>query len=88
MKRLLALLCALLPIAAVAADLLEPEKAFRFSARVIDAGAIEVHFAIADGYYLYRERFNFASSAYARSASSVESAIAAKPSPCRSRNWR
>jgi len=41
-------------------DLLEPEKAFGFSARVLDAGSIEVRYAIADGYYLYRERFKFA----------------------------
>jgi thioredoxin:protein disulfide reductase len=40
-------------------DLLEPEKAFRFSARALDAKAVEVQFAIADGYYLYRERFKF-----------------------------
>jgi thiol:disulfide interchange protein DsbD len=41
-------------------DLLEPEKAFRFSARVLDASRIEVRYQIADGYYLYRERFAFA----------------------------
>ena len=41
-------------------DLLEPEKAFRFSARVLDAAAIEVRYAIADGYYMYRDRFKFA----------------------------
>ena len=41
-------------------DLLEPEKAFRFSARVLDASNIEVTYKIADGYYLYRERFAFA----------------------------
>jgi thiol:disulfide interchange protein len=35
-----------------AAELLEPEKAFRFSAQPRD-GAVEVRFAIADGYYLY-----------------------------------
>jgi thioredoxin:protein disulfide reductase len=40
-------------------DLLEPEKAFQFSARALDAKAIEVSFAIADGYYLYRDKFNF-----------------------------
>src|SRR5262249_40728070 len=40
-------------------DLLEPEKAFRFSARAADAGSVEVRFAIADGYYMYRERFRF-----------------------------
>jgi len=41
-------------------DLLEPEKAFRISVRAIDAGAVEISFAIADGYYMYRERFRFA----------------------------
>jgi thiol:disulfide interchange protein DsbD len=41
-------------------NLLEPEKAFRFSARVLDASSVEVTFAIADGYYMYRERFKFA----------------------------
>ncbi len=40
-------------------NLLEPEKAFRFSARALDANSIEVHFVIADGYYMYRERFRF-----------------------------
>ncbi len=40
--------------------LLDPEKAFRFSARVLDASTIEVRYQIADGYYLYRERFAFA----------------------------
>jgi thiol:disulfide interchange protein DsbD len=39
-------------------SLLEPEKAFRFSAQTLD-GAVEVRFAIADGYYLYRERMKF-----------------------------
>ena len=33
-----------------APQLLEPEKAFRFSAQVRE-GAVEVRFAIADGYY-------------------------------------
>ncbi len=41
-------------------DLLEPDKAFRFSARALDAGTLEVSYRIADGYYLYRERFRFA----------------------------
>ena len=40
-------------------NLLEPEEAFRFDARALDASTIEVHFAIADGYYLYRDRFRF-----------------------------
>ncbi|OLE20310.1 MAG: thiol:disulfide interchange protein [Betaproteobacteria bacterium 13_1_20CM_3_63_8] len=57
----LVLLAMTLPVQAVVkeADLLPPEKAFRFSARAEDA-AIEVRFAIAEGYYLYRERFAFA----------------------------
>jgi len=46
--------------AAAAEDLLEPEKAFRMSARALDAASVEVHFAIADGYYLYKEKFRFA----------------------------
>ncbi len=41
-------------------NLLEPEKAFRMSARALDAGTAEVSFVIADGYYMYRERFRFA----------------------------
>jgi thiol:disulfide interchange protein DsbD len=41
-------------------NLLEPDKAFRLSARALDSGTVEVHYAIAKGYYLYRERFRFA----------------------------
>ncbi len=41
------------------ADLLDPEKAFRMSTRSIDERTVEVSFAIAPGYYLYRERFQF-----------------------------
>jgi thiol:disulfide interchange protein DsbD len=40
-------------------NLLEPEMAFRFSASALEGSAIEVAFAIADGYYLYRDRFRF-----------------------------
>ncbi|GBL45660.1 cytochrome c-type biogenesis protein DsbD, protein-disulfide reductase [Sulfuriferula multivorans] len=42
-----------------AADLLEPEQAFRFSAQQADANHLEVRYQIADGYYMYRERFKF-----------------------------
>ncbi|HUW28824.1 MAG TPA: protein-disulfide reductase DsbD [Sulfuriferula sp.] len=42
-----------------AADLLEPEQAFGFSARQADANHLEVRYRIADGYYLYRKRFKF-----------------------------
>jgi thiol:disulfide interchange protein DsbD len=41
-------------------DLLEPEKAFRMSTRALDASTLEVRFDIAEGYYMYRERFKFA----------------------------
>jgi thiol:disulfide interchange protein DsbD len=67
-NRLLALLLAWLLAGPAAAQfglggktdaLLEPEKAFRFSARALDAGTVEVRFTIADGYYMYRERFRF-----------------------------
>jgi thiol:disulfide interchange protein DsbD len=43
-------------------DLLEPEQAFRFSARLIDANQVEVRYDIAPGYYMYREKFKFAAS--------------------------
>ena len=48
---------------AAAQDLLEPEKAFQLSARLIDAGQLEVRYTIAPGYYLYREKFKFAGDA-------------------------
>ena len=51
---------ALAATAAAADDLLEPEKAFRMSARALDPTRVEVRFAIADGYYMYREKFRFA----------------------------
>lgn len=40
-------------------DYLQPEQAFRFSAKMADASTIEVSYQIADGYYMYRERFSF-----------------------------
>ena len=56
------LACLLLP-AAHAADFLDPEDAFKFSAAISDDGkTVEARFSIADGYYLYRERFGFAAS--------------------------
>ncbi|MBB1632956.1 protein-disulfide reductase DsbD [Cupriavidus sp. UME77] len=41
-------------------DFLPPEQAFRFAAHQADAKTIEVRFDVADGYYLYRDRFAFA----------------------------
>src|SRR6476660_1353846 len=62
--RLLGLCCWLLPACFVHAgappDLLEPEQAFRFSARSLGADAIEVRYQVAPGYYLYRDRLKFA----------------------------
>lgn len=40
-------------------DFLPPEQAFRFSAKMVDAKTAEVSYKIADGYYMYRERFAF-----------------------------
>ena len=40
-------------------DLLEPEQAFRFSARALDAASVEVRYRIAPGYYMYRDKFRF-----------------------------
>src|SRR5690349_11312824 len=40
-------------------ELLEPEAAFRFSAKLLDAKTLEVRYAIADGYYMYRDKFRF-----------------------------
>lgn len=60
------ILCALLlvpgsiwPRLGVAEDFLSPEQAFRFSAQMTDAKTAVVTFAIANGYYMYRERFRF-----------------------------
>lgn len=58
---LLALGLSCLPFSASAADeLLEVDKAFRLSARALDAGTLEVRYDIANGYYMYRDKFRFA----------------------------
>jgi thiol:disulfide interchange protein DsbD len=66
--RLFAVLAALVAAPALAqlnlgassGDLLEPEKAFQFSAHALGTDAVEVSFKIADGYYMYRDKFRFA----------------------------
>jgi thiol:disulfide interchange protein DsbD len=62
MFRLIALLClALLTVLSPARaedEFLDPSVAFRFSAR-IEGDKIAVNFKIAEGYYMYRERFGF-----------------------------
>ena len=40
--------------------LLPPDEAFRLSARALDARNLEVRFDVAEGYYLYRDKFSFA----------------------------
>ena len=44
------------PFSYAAEEFLEPEEAFKFSARMLDAKTAEVTYQIADGYYMYRER--------------------------------
>lgn len=41
-------------------DLLDPEVAFRASARLVKPDLIEVRYRTAPGYYLYRDRLAFA----------------------------
>ena len=43
-----------------AGEPLEPEKAYPFSARAIDAKTIEARWKIVDGYYMYRDKIKFA----------------------------
>ena len=40
-------------------EFLDPQKAFKFSAKVVEGKAVAVTYEIADGYYMYRERFKF-----------------------------
>ncbi len=47
-------------------EFLAPEQAFAFAARVADKSTLEIRYAIADGYYMYRERFHFAANNDAR----------------------
>jgi len=57
---LLVAACAACALSAAAADdLLAPEQAFRFSARLVDPGLVEVRYRIAEGYYMYRDKFRF-----------------------------
>lgn len=51
--------CTLMSFAQADENYLAPEAAFQFSAKMEDAHTIAVNYDIADGYYLYRERFAF-----------------------------
>ena len=55
---LLSVLCSLCA-AQGADDFLPPEQAFAFSARMADPSTIEIRYRVADGYYLYRDKFVF-----------------------------
>ena len=62
--RVIALLLAVLPAtvfgpAIAGEELLDPDLAFRFSARIVNPETVQVRYQIADGYYLYRDRFHF-----------------------------
>ena len=46
-------------IAAAAPELLEVEQAFQVSARFLNVNMVELRYQIAEGYYMYRERFKF-----------------------------
>jgi len=59
MLRIAFLLFYLFSSLTLADDFLDPAIAFRTSVHAVDAGTIEVRFAIADGYYLYRDKFRF-----------------------------
>jgi thiol:disulfide interchange protein DsbD len=64
LRLLLSLIASLVLLAPVHADddFLPPEQAFRLSGRMLDPHTAEVSYAIADGYYMYRERFKFSAS--------------------------
>jgi len=55
----LLLLSTLLRPALAEDEYLDPAQAFQFSAQMIDGATIAVTYEIADGYYMYRERFKF-----------------------------
>ena len=56
----LALIAAVSGLVWAQPKLLEPERAFAFSVQAIDENTVEARFAIANGYYLYREKLKFA----------------------------
>jgi thiol:disulfide interchange protein DsbD len=65
-KRYHLLLALLLPTLLIAPfsvpaqeELLEPDKAFQYSASAIDANTVRVQWKITDGYYMYRDRVSF-----------------------------
>jgi thiol:disulfide interchange protein DsbD len=59
LSRLIVLLTCLLTFSALAAEPLEPDLAYKFSARALDEKTIEARWDIAEGYYLYRHKLAF-----------------------------
>lgn len=57
MSSLLILTITVSPARSAPDDFLSPEQAFHLSARMVDANTVEATYAIAAGYYMYRERF-------------------------------
>jgi thiol:disulfide interchange protein DsbD len=58
--RSLLLVLALVAPPVFAEEPLEPEQAYRFSARTIDANTVEARWQITDDYYMYRDKIRFA----------------------------
>lgn len=61
-RYLLLLLCGVLGFTAPAnadEDFLAPEVAFQLSVQTVDTQTVALTYKIADGYYMYRERFSF-----------------------------
>jgi thioredoxin:protein disulfide reductase len=52
-------LLSLMTLPARADDFLDPDEAFKFSAKAVDAQTLEARWQIADGYYLYHKKFKF-----------------------------
>ena len=57
--RLLLLAFAFLVQPAFAEEPMDPEKAYRFSVRAIDANTVEARWQIASDYYMYRQKIRF-----------------------------
>lgn len=57
--KMLVLLLALTAPSRADDEFLDPEDAFRFSASLVSPGMFEVRYVIADGYYMYLDRFRF-----------------------------
>lgn len=47
------------PASAAEPEFLDPEVAFKMEAKALDAHTVELRFTVAEGYYLYRDKFKF-----------------------------